>query len=63
MTHIGFAPPRTDEIGSADPLSWESIAAALRRHAATCAKPEATELEAFADMLDGFAALSRRPNS
>jgi hypothetical protein len=43
-----------------DPLSWTSIAAAVRNHAVARPLDETQDLLAFADLLDGFAELERR---
>jgi hypothetical protein len=43
-----------------DPLSWTSIAAAVRIHAARLPPGEAEDLRSFADLLDGFAELEKR---
>ena len=42
-----------------DPLSWESLASSVRRHAQALPLGEAEELLGFADLLDGFAELKK----
>ena len=42
-----------------DPLSWESLAATVRKHARGLPLREAEDLLSFADLLDGFAELER----
>jgi hypothetical protein len=43
-----------------DPLSWESLAATVRRHAEASTFADAQDLLSLADLLDGFAELEKR---
>ena len=41
------------------PCSWQAIATAVRRHAATLSGEARMELEQFAELLDGIAKLNK----
>jgi hypothetical protein len=60
MACLDFVSPDDDKVAPSDRCSWDSIALAIRRRAATLSAPDAEDLNRFANLLDGLAALEKQ---